>query len=203
MCCSVFGKLMSAFDAIKAVRYGPEWTDGHISSPQTNIFGDITNHRLAAVTWLIPTRTIPIIRGPPPTPDRRGSQASSMRSARVPYRKLTAILILWDDWGGLYDNLNPPQLDYGGLGLRVPAIVVSPYAKAGYVSPTQYEFGSILKYVENNWKLGSLKRTDARATSIGDCFDYSQKPIAFEPISAVRARTSSTASRLTCPSTPS
>ncbi len=54
MCCSAFGKLLSAFDAIKAVRYGSEWGDGHISTPQTNIFTDITNNQLQAVSWVIP-----------------------------------------------------------------------------------------------------------------------------------------------------
>jgi phospholipase C len=73
-------------------------------------------------------------------------------------------------------------MDYGGLGFRVPAIVVSPYAKAGYISHTQYEFGSILRYIEDNWKLGSLNTSDARANSIIDCFDYSQAPITFKNI---------------------
>ncbi|HEY1866844.1 MAG TPA: alkaline phosphatase family protein, partial [Candidatus Cybelea sp.] len=54
MCCKVYGKLLSAFDAIKAVRYGPEWKDGHISSPQTNIFSDVTNGSLPNVSWVIP-----------------------------------------------------------------------------------------------------------------------------------------------------
>jgi phospholipase C len=98
------------------------------------------------------------------------------------YWESTAIVVVWDDWGGLYDNLNPPQVGYGGLGFRVPALVVSPYAKPGYISQTQYEFGSILRYIEENWNLGSLGSSDKRATSIIDCFDYSQAPIPFQPI---------------------
>jgi phospholipase C len=111
------------------------------------------------------------------------------------YWNSTAIVILWDDWGGLYDNAKPPCLskaqcrdDQGGLGFRVPMIVVSPYAKlgkssqAGYVSATQYEFASVLKYIENNFGLGSLGTTDKRATSIVDCFNYNQKPRSFTSI---------------------
>jgi phospholipase C len=98
------------------------------------------------------------------------------------YWNSTAIVIVWDDWGGLYDNIAPAQLGYGGLGFRVPAIIVSPYAKPGYVSTTQYEFGSILKYIENNWHMPPLHRTDSRAVSIADCFDYSQSPIQFKSI---------------------
>ena len=63
-------------------------------------------------------------------------------------------------------------------------LVVSPYAKKGYVSHTQYEFGSILKFVENTFGLRLLGTTDVRAKSIADCFDFTQKPRKFVPISA-------------------
>ena len=76
-------------------------------------------------------------------------------------------------------------MGYGGLGFRVPCIIVSPYARPGYISTTNYEFGSILKYIEQNWTLGSLGTSDARATSILDSFDYSQYPIPFSPDSRV------------------
>ena len=66
-------------------------------------------------------------------------------------------------------------------------MIVSPYAKAGYISPTIYQFGSILKYVEDNWHLGSLGTSDRLAKSIKDCFDYSQTPIEFQPIPAPRS----------------
>jgi phospholipase C len=62
-------------------------------------------------------------------------------------------------------------------------IIVSPYVKA-HVEHTQYEFGSILKYIEDNWDLGSLGTTDQRATSIGNVFNYSQKPRKFKVIPA-------------------
>jgi len=91
---------------------------------------------------------------------------------------------LWDDWGGWYDDVPPPQLDFMGLAERVPCIVISPYAKPGYVSHTQYEFGSILKFVEQTFGLASLGYTDARATSLGDSFDFSQKPLKFKKIPA-------------------
>ena len=71
--------------------------------------------------------------------------ASSTRSA--PERNSTAIIIIWDDWGGLYDNRVGKKLGYGGLGLRVPANVVSPYARPGYISKTNYEFAGILKFI--------------------------------------------------------
>lgn len=188
MCCKVYGKLLSAFDAIKAVRDGPEWTDGHISSPQTKIFDDITNGQLPNVSWVIPDESDS--DHPGVGTDTGPSWVASVVNAigESSYWNSSAIVIVWDDWGGLYDNLAPPQLGYGGLGFRVPAIVVSPYAKAGHISTTQYEFGSILKYIENNWNLASLHRTDNRATSIADCLDYSQNPIPFKKIGSKYSR---------------
>ncbi len=175
------GRQMSAFDAIRAVRYGPEWLT-NVSTPQTNIFKDIAKSRLAAVSWLVPDAADS--DHPGNESDTGPSWVADVVNAIGESRewKSTAIVILWDDWGGFYDNLDPPQYEYGGLGFRVPAIIVSPYAKRGYIAKTQYEFGSILKYIENNWHLGRLGTSDERATSIIDCFDYSQKPRTFKRI---------------------
>jgi len=91
---------------------------------------------------------------------------------------------MWDDWGGFYDNVPPPQLDYTSLGMRVPLIVVSPYAKHHFVSKTQYEFGSVLKFIEQTFGTHSLGSTDVRANSIVDMFDFSQSPSTFQPFHA-------------------
>jgi phospholipase C len=181
----VFGKLMSAFDVIAAVRYGPEWKS-NIVSPETTIFKDISGGTLPAVSWVIPEESNSDHPGDPV--DHGPQWVASVVNAigESTYWNSTAIVIVWDDWGGLYDNLAPHEgkkkYGYGGLGLRVPAIIVSPYAKAGYISTTDYEFGSVLKYIENNWSLGSLHTSDERAASLIDCFDYSQTPITFVPI---------------------
>jgi phospholipase C len=102
---------------------------------------------------------------------------------------------VWDDWGGFYDHVPPPFFDnWGGLGFRVPMLVISPYAREavpgtpGYVSHTQYEFGSILKFVENVWGLGSLGTTDQRANSIVDSFDFTQPPRSFTAIPSKYSR---------------
>jgi phospholipase C len=164
------------------VRYGSEWGDGHISTPQTNIFTDITNNQLQAVSWVIPDENAS--DHPGTSSDTGPSWVASVVNAigESSYWNSTAIIIVWDDWGGLYDNLNPPQHTFGGLGFRVPALIISPYAKPGYISTTQYEFGSILKYIEQNFGLKPLKRTDQEANSIVDSFDYQQTPITFKPI---------------------
>ena len=105
------------------------------------------------------------------------------------YWPTSAIIVVWDDWGGFYDNAPPPQLDYRGLGIRVPCLIISPYAKQGYVSHVHYEYGSILRFIEEVYGLlpGSIGRrslgyTDKRAKSLNDAFDFHQKPRKFSPI---------------------
>ncbi|MDQ2908289.1 MAG: hypothetical protein M3R44_02950 [Candidatus Eremiobacteraeota bacterium] len=94
----------------------------------------------------------------------------------------TAIFVVWDDWGGWYDHVAPPQLDRMGLGFRVPFIVISPYARKHYVSHVRHEFGSILKFVENVGDLPSLDTTDDRSDALWDCFNFDEPPTAFTPI---------------------
>jgi phospholipase C len=180
---TVAGAYWDAFNAIKAVRYSREWKT-NVSWPQTNIFEDVKKGRLPAVSWLVPDE--PDSDHPGTGSDTGPSWVASVVNAigESSEWKSTAIVILWDDWGGFYDNLNPKQLDYGGLGFRVPAIIVSPYAKRGYIAKTQYEFGSILRYIEDNWGLRRIGTSDERAASIIDCFDYSQKPRKFVKIAA-------------------
>lgn len=173
--------LWSAFDSIKSVRYGPDWSSD-ISSPPSNVLADIANGRLAQMSWVIPD----FLNSDHPLAASNTGPAwvSSIVNAigASKYWNSTAIIIVWDDWGGWYDNVPPPQLDYDGLGFRVPMIVVSPWARRGYISHTQYEFGSILEFVEQTFNVPSLGTTDARATSILDCFDFTQAPRLFTAI---------------------
>ncbi len=174
------------FEAIKYVRYGPDWSKD-IIAPQTKILTDPREGRLAPVTWVSPSRIDsdhPAVKSPL-GPPWVASVVNAVGESR--YWKSSAIVILWDDWGGWYDNAPPPQLDFRGLGIRVPCLIVSPYAKRGYVSHTQYEYGSILKFIEQAFDLPALGPTsegytDTRANSIVDGFDFTQAPRAFKPI---------------------
>jgi phospholipase C len=96
----------------------------------------------------------------------------------------TAIFVTWDDWGGWFDPVSPKVRNSYELGFRVPLIVISPYAKRHYVSHVQHEFGSILKFTEETFGLPSLGTTDKLSDDLSDCFDFSQAPIKFQPISA-------------------
>ena len=88
----------------------------------------------------------------------------------------TAIILVWDDFGGFYDHVPPPMVDYYGLGLRVPFIAISPYVKEGVVSHTVYEPASVLQFMETRYKLKALTNRDAEANSLLDMFDFSQAP---------------------------
>jgi phospholipase C len=181
------GYIWTAFDAIKAVRYGPEWK-ANVSSPSTNIFSDISNNKLAAVSWVIPDR----LDSDHPGPGASGGPSWVAQVVNAlgesPYWNSTAIFVTWDDWGGFYDHVKPRQLDYQGLGFRVPMLVVSPYVHRGSISHTNYEFGSILKFIERNWGLAQLGTSDKRATSVGDVFDFTKPPRKFIAIPTQHSR---------------
>jgi phospholipase C len=184
------GRVWSEFDAIAAIRHGRDWTRNVISPPST-ILSDAASGHLPDVSWVIPTSGDSDHTGE--GRDDGPSWVSSVVNAigKSSYWNSTAIVVLWDDWGGWYDNVPPPQLDYRGLGERVPCIIISPYARKGYVSHTNYEFGSLVKFVEEVFDLPNLASlgtgygyTDARAYSITDSFDFKQKARTFRPIGA-------------------
>ncbi len=90
---------------------------------------------------------------------------------------------MWDDWGGWFDSVPPVYEDYDGLGFRVPLIIVSPYAKKGYVTHVQYETASVLRYIEDNFGLAPLAASDKRANDPAlDAFDYHRKPRSFTKV---------------------
>jgi phospholipase C len=89
----------------------------------------------------------------------------------------TAVFVTWDDFGGFYDHVPPPQADNFGFGPRVPLLVVSPYARPGFISHTVYEFSSLLKFVETRWNLRALTDRDDQANDLLDSFDFGQPPL--------------------------
>jgi phospholipase C len=180
--------LWSAFNAIRNVREVPtEWA-AHVVQPQTQVLTDAANGNLASVSWVVPDNADS--DHPGSNSDTGPSWVASVVNAvgKGPEWNSTAVIVLWDDWGGWYDNAAPKQKDFVGLGIRVPAIIISPYVKP-HVSHTNYEFGSILKFVEQTFGLppvgpASFGYTDTRAHSLIDSFDFTQAPRPYKMIPA-------------------
>ncbi len=170
---------------------GSGWTQ-NVVLQQTRVLTDISNGQLPAVSWVIPSGQASdhAVFSDASGPSWVASIVNAIGNSQ--YWSNTVIIITWDDWGGWYDHVPPPSIVNDGTswgsgyvyGFRVPLIVVSPYAKAGYVSHVTHDFGSILKYIEKNFGLGSLGYADERADDLSDCFNFSQTPIQFHAIPA-------------------
>jgi len=170
-------------DAIAHIRNSKSFAT-HVVAPPKQILDDIDAGHLADVVWVTPTAAASDHAG---TTDGSGpswvaSVVNAIGSSK--YWKDTAIFVTWDDWGGWYDHVSPPQYNSYELGFRVPLIVISPYAKRHYVSHRRHEFGSILKFTEETFNLGPMNTTDVRSDDLYDCFDFSQQPSPFQKIPA-------------------
>lgn len=181
------GYIWSPFDALWPVRFGADWSR-NVASPESRIFDDIASGTLAQVVWVAPSWINSDHAGSYGNygPDWVGDVVNAIGES--PYWNDTAILLLWDDWGGWYDHVPPPQIAdkqtgaYEGLGFRVPLIAISPYAKPGFVSHAQHETAATLRYIEATFGLPSLGGDDARADALGDLFDYAQSPVPYQPV---------------------
>ena len=179
--------IWSGIDAIRHLRFGADWAN--VSVPETNIFNDINAGTLPAVSWVVPTGG---------NSDHAGSQSNTGPSwvasvvnaiGTSKYWQSSAIFVVWDDWGGWYDHVAPKIFNSYELGFRVPLIVISPYAKAGYISRAPHEFGSFLHFTEERYGLRSLGYSDSRADDLTDCFDFTQTPLTYHIVSAPVSRT--------------
>jgi phospholipase C len=147
--------------------------------------------KLPKVAWINPTGSVS--EHPPRAVSAGESYVTKLVNAamRGPEWKSTAIFLAWDDWGGFYDHVKPPQVDENGYGLRVPGLVISPYARKGFVDHQTLSFDAYVKFIEDDF-LGKRRldpQTDGRpdprpdvrerARILGDLtkdFDFSQKP---------------------------
>jgi phospholipase C len=164
---------------------GSDWTN-NVVLQNTQILSDISAGNLAAVSWVIPSgqQSDHALATDGSGPSWVASVVNAIGQSQ--YWSNTVIFILWDDWGGWYDHVAPNIKDSYEYGFRVPLIVVSPYAKKKYISHVTHHFGSILKYIEENFGLPSLGFADSypETDDLSDCFDYSQTPSAFQTINA-------------------
>ena len=169
------GYIWSAYAAIRRYRENPEKWQRHMF-PVDRVVQDIRANELPPVTWITPRFEL----SEHPEYNFCHGENWSTRVINAIMRSdmwsSTAIFLTWDDYGGFYDHVPPPQVDGFGFGIRVPMIVLSPYARAGQVSHELGEFSSVLRFIEDNWGLTKLTKRDRRATPMLSAFDFDQEP---------------------------
>jgi phospholipase C len=172
-----YGYQWDALNTVNHIRNNTTlWAPPYIV-PETQFVTDATTGNLPAVSWVVMGDT----SEHPPNSTCKGENWTVQQLSAVmngPEWGSTAIFLTWDDYGGFYDHVPPPGIDQFGLGVRVPLMIISPYAKAGFISKTQYEFSSFLTLVEKRFQLNALTTRDANANDMEDSFDFTQAPLA-------------------------
>jgi phospholipase C len=169
------GYLWSAYAAIDRYRNNSAMWDRYMR-PVDDVVRDIEADRLPPVSWITPR--FELSEHPEYNFCYGENWTTEVVNAimRSPMWSSTAIFITWDDFGGFYDHVPPVEVDPFGLGIRVPMIVISPYAKQGVVDHHLGEFSSVLRFIEDNWRLTQLTHRDRRATDLAYDFDFRQPP---------------------------
>lgn len=159
--------------------------------PLAKYFVAVKDGTLPAVSWIIPNNAVSE-HGPASIHAGQAYVTGLINAAMTgPEWDSTVILLAWDDWGGFYDHVMPPQVDENGYGLRVPAMVISPYAKQGFIDHQTLSFDAYLKFIEDVF-IDSRRldpRTDGRPDprptvredvgilgNLLDDFDFNQAP---------------------------
>jgi phospholipase C len=180
------GYVFSTYDAINHIRNTSLWTS-HVF-PDTQFVTDAAAGKLPNVAWLVTTgkSSYGTSGGGSSSVDNNEHPPGSMCTGenwsvaqinavmQGPQWDTSAIFLTYDDFGGFYDHLPPPPVDVYGLGPRVPMLIISPYAKTGYITHTQYELSSMIKFAEEVFGLPNLGQRDVTANDMTDSFDFTQ-----------------------------
>lgn len=168
------GYLWSTLDAFRHIRYSKQWRTNVVNPGQ--FVQDVTHNRLPALTWLMSDWRQ---SEHPPASECAGvnwtvTQINAIMKS--PLWDSTAIVLTWDDYGGFYDHVAPPERAAFSLGPRVPLLVISPYTRAHLVERHVMDFRSIVKYVENTLGLPHTMIYNRRVRSIGAMLNTSRSP---------------------------
>ncbi len=169
------GYVWQAYSAIDRVYHDEELWDEHIW-PVDDLMRDIEAGSLPSVTWVTPRYQLS--DHPPYSTKHAQNWVTDIVNGamRSPMWDDIAIFITWDEWGGLYDHVVPPTVDGAQLGFRVPMLVISPYAKRGYVDDALTEFSAPLRFIADNWDLPYLTRRISGSHNFEHVFDFDRAP---------------------------
>jgi phospholipase C len=139
----------------------------------TQFMRDLDSHSLPSVAWVMPETDASSEHPPYDITVGESDVISKVEAIMASdYWPTTAIFVTWDDYGGWYDHVQPPQVDEYGYGFRVPCLIISPYARRGLVDHTQADFTSILKFIETVHSLPPLTARDASAANLMEAFSF-------------------------------
>jgi phospholipase C len=197
-----YSPLVPALDVNPASRVNPiayypdRARDPRVNRSYQQFLADAAAGRLPAVSWVITEK--PLWEHPPDPIDwgERFAALTINSVAAGPQWPHTAIVFNYDENGGFYDHVAPPQVDERGYGFRVPCIVASPYSKPGHISSETYDHTSVIAFIEKVFGLRSLGGRAAKASPLEDCFDFSRSRPSFVAYSTAGRRES------TCGGTP-
>ena len=168
---------MNVLQMIRHVRYGPMWNK--VQPPDTFV-KDVRRGHMPAVSWIIPPESYNEHPGAGKSTcageNWTVQQVNTIMKSE--FWRSTAIVVVWDDFGGFYDPVAPPHYDVMGLGPRTPALIISPYARqgsnpdGGAIDSTVYEFSSVLAFIEHLFGLEPMTERDRTADPLSGAFDF-------------------------------
>jgi phospholipase C len=170
------GYFWNALNAIAGVFHTDLWREGDTIRWVDGIVEDIKADRLPAVTWVTPR--FELSGHPPESTCFAQNWLAEIVNAVMESDawEHTAIFVSWDMWGGLYDHVPPRAVDKIGRGFRVPTLVISPYAKRGYVDDAEADHCAPLKFIEDNWGVPYLTERIERGHNFEHVFDFDRDP---------------------------
>jgi phospholipase C len=167
------GYIWSVFNAINHIRNGPDWK---YVVPTPQFMTDAASGNLPTVSWIVTPANVSE-HAPASVCVGENWTVQMLNSLmQGPDWSSTAVFLTWDDFGGFYDHVAPQQVDGYGLGFRVPLLVISPYARTGYIDHTQYEYSSMLRFAEDTLGLATLTGRDKAANDMMGAFDFTEQP---------------------------
>jgi phospholipase C len=174
-----FTKWYESFDYI---RMNPTKKVSNFASSHS-FSSDLKNGDLAQVSWIVGA---PGGDEHPPANIQAGENSVADDIVNgigaSEYWNSVAVFVTWDDYGGFYDHVVPPQVDQFGYGFRVPCLIISPYSRVGFLDNVVNDHTSILRFVEDNWALSPLSSRDSNANNLLEAFDFTKPARSFIPI---------------------